>query len=141
MYIKSVAEQSSVVWSSSITSGEEYDLDRIQKVALRIILQNDYIDYNNALQLTNLHTLKARRSILNKRFALKCIKNEKTRDMFPLNPKNVNTRHSEKYLVTKAKTSRLANSAIPSMQRQLNKLSENRNWANVLSKIEQNTWL
>ena len=46
--------------------------------------------------------------------------------MFPLNLNNINTRHPEKYLVTKAKTSRLANSAIPTMQRQLNKLNENR---------------
>ena len=50
LYIRSIAEQSSVVWSSSITTGEEYDLERIQKVALRIILQSDYIDYSNALQ-------------------------------------------------------------------------------------------
>ena len=74
LYIRSIAEQSSVVWSSSITTGEEYDLERIQKVALRIILRNDYIDYSNALQSTNLQTLKARRSILSKRFALKCLK-------------------------------------------------------------------
>ena len=126
LYIRSVAEQSCVLWSSSITSGEEYDLERIQKVALRIILQSDYIDYSNALYITNLHTLKARRSILSKRFALKCTKNEKTRDMFPLNLNNINTRHPEKYSVTKAKTSRLANSAIPTMQRQLNKLNENK---------------
>ena len=31
IYNRSVAEQSSVVWSSSITSREEYDLERIQK--------------------------------------------------------------------------------------------------------------
>ena len=42
LYIRSVAEQSSVVWSSSITSGEEYDLERIQKVALRVILKENY---------------------------------------------------------------------------------------------------
>ena len=46
--------------------------------------------------------------------------------MLPLNQNNLNTRHSEKYVVTKAKTSRLANSAIPMMQRQLNRLSQNR---------------
>ena len=40
LYIRSVAEQSSVVWSSSKTSGEVNDLERIQKVALRIILQS-----------------------------------------------------------------------------------------------------
>ena len=122
LYIRSVAEQSSVVWSSSITSGEEFDIERIQKVALRIILRENYIDYQNALYLTNLNTLKSRRSMLSKRFAVKCTKNERTKDMFPLAVKNVNTRHSEKYEVTKAKTNRLLVSAIPSMQRQLNQM-------------------
>ena len=34
MYIRSVLEQSCVIWHSSITSGERYDLERVQKVAL-----------------------------------------------------------------------------------------------------------
>ena len=46
--------------------------------------------------------------------------------MFPLNHTNINTRQSEKYVVTKAKTSRLAKSAIPTMQRQLNTFSQNK---------------
>ena len=61
LYIRSVAEQSCVVWSSSITVGEEYDLERIQKVALRIILHDEYRDYEYALKATNLKTLKERR--------------------------------------------------------------------------------
>ena len=122
LYIRSVAEQSSVVWSSSITTGEVNDLERTQKVALRIILQSDYTDYDTALKITNLQSLKARRSLLSQRFAIKCTNNEKTSDMFPLNQNLFSTRHSEKYVVTKAKTSRFANSAIPTMQRQLNKL-------------------
>ena len=124
LYIRSVAEQSSVVWSSSITTGEEYDLERIQKVALRIILQENYSNYTNALSLANLVTLKARRSILSKRFSIKCTKKERTKDMFPEAVHSVETRFPEKYIVTKAKTSRLAVSAIPSMQRQLNKLNK-----------------
>ena len=60
LYIRSVAEQSSVVWSSSLTLGEQNDLERIQKVALRIILGENYISYDHALYLTNLTTLKAR---------------------------------------------------------------------------------
>ena len=44
LYIRSVAEQSCVVWSSSITCGEENDLERVQKLALRIILQSEYRD-------------------------------------------------------------------------------------------------
>ena len=122
LYIRSVAEQSCVVWSSSITAGEDYDLERIQRVALRIILKENYINYANALYLTNLKTLKARRSQLCKRFAIKCTKNEKTKDMFPLKQHNINTRYPEKYEVTKAKTNRLAISTIPYMQRQLNKM-------------------
>ena len=39
LYIRSVVEQSAVVWHSSITKGEQRDLERIQKVALKIILK------------------------------------------------------------------------------------------------------
>ena len=124
MYIRSVAEQSSVVWSSDLTRGEEYDLERIQKVALRIILAEleDYTDYESALVISKLQTLKARRTQLRLRFAVKCTKTDRAKDMFPVNNQNgVNLRYPEKYEVTMASTGRLANSAIPTMQRQLNK--------------------
>ena len=38
LYIRSVIEQSAVVWHSSITKGEQNDLERTQKVALRIMV-------------------------------------------------------------------------------------------------------
>ena len=120
LYIRSVVEQSCVVWGSAITKGEEYDLERVQKVALRIILKDSYVTYSNALSITSLQTLKCRRVVLMKQFAIKCTKNSFTEDMFPLNPSTVNTRNREKYMVTHAKTERLANSAIPVMQRLLN---------------------
>ena len=120
LYIRSLVEQSCVVWGSAITKGEEYDLERVQKVALRIILKDSYVTYSNALSITSLQTLKCRRVVLMKRFAIKCTKNSFTEDMFPLNPSTVNTRNREKYMVTHAKTERLANSAIPVMQRLLN---------------------
>ena len=120
LYIRSIAEQSSVVWSSSLTQGQEYDLERTQKVALRIILGEDYISYENALAITKLKNLKQRRSDLSLNFALKCTKNERAVDMFPLKNSNLNTRKREKFKVTKSRTSRLTKSAIPSMQRQLN---------------------
>ena len=40
LYIRSAAEQSFVVWHSSLTEEEHTDLERIQKVAPRIILQD-----------------------------------------------------------------------------------------------------
>ena len=120
LYIRSVVEQSAVVWSSSLTKGEQRDLERTQKVALKIILKEDYTDYEKALKLTGLDTLSARRAKLCLNFAKKCTKNDLTSQMFPLNEHVVNTRHREKYHVTVAKTDRLAGSAIPYMQRLLN---------------------
>ena len=86
-----------MVWYSVLTVMEEIELERVQKVALRIILQENYENYENALFLTRLPTLKERRYQLCKPFATKCTKNEKTRDIFPLNPSTVQTRHLEKY--------------------------------------------
>ena len=120
LYIRSVVEQSCVVWHSSLTSGEKYDLERIQKVALKIILKDRYTSYEEALTQTNLKTLSERRSDLCLKFANKCVKNEKTRDIFPTNEKARNTRVTEKFYVTKAKTERLAKPAVPFMQRLLN---------------------
>ena len=43
LYIRSIIEQSSVVWSSSLTHDELSSFERCQKVALRITFQQDYV--------------------------------------------------------------------------------------------------
>ena len=120
LYIRSILEQSAVVWHSSLTVGEQLDLERVQKVALRLILKDDYTSYSEALELTGLDSLKTRRKKLCLNFAKKCVKNEATSDIFPLNPSNVDTRQPEMYNVVHARTDRLAKSAIPYMARLLN---------------------
>ena len=120
LYIRSILESSAVVWHSAITEGERHSIERVQKVALKIILKSAYIDYEDALAKTHLETLEKRREVLCLRFATACTKNPKTQKMFPLNPSRVNTRHHEKYYVQPARTSRLKNSPIPYMQRLLN---------------------
>ena len=120
LYIRSVVEQSAVVWHSSLSKGEQLDLERVQKVALRIILKDEYTSYSDALLLTGLETLKSRRKKLCLNFAKKCVKSELTNDMFPLNSNPVNTRNPEKFHVPFARTDRLAKSAIPYMSRLLN---------------------
>ena len=109
LYIWSVVGQSCIVWHSSLTSGEMFDLGRIQTVALRKILKDRYTSYEDALKQSNLKTLSSRRSDLCLKFAKKCVKNEKTRDIFPINDKVRNTRFTEKFFVTKAKTDALLN--------------------------------
>ena len=122
LFIRSVVEQSSVIWSSSLTKEDEASLERTQKCALRLIYKHDYISYRNALQISKLPTLSQRRSILLKSFASGCIKNNKTCDMFPTNSDRGKTRLKEKYFVPFCHTERLATSAMLSMARSLNDL-------------------
>ena len=72
LYIRSVLENSAVVWHSSLTREQSNDLERVQKVALKIMLKDKYVSYENALAATSLQSLSDRRSHLCKQFALKC---------------------------------------------------------------------
>ena len=120
LFIRSVIEQSSVVWSSSITVGEMAFLERTQKVALRIIFGQSYLSYENALKLANLPKIEDRYQTLLFRFALKCTKSEKTKNMFPLADNIIRTRNQEKFEVPMARKERFLKSAIPTMARLLN---------------------
>ena len=121
LYIRSVIEQSSVVWSSSLTQEEELALERTQKVALRLIYQSDYESYENALLLADIPTVTERFRMLAVRFATKCTKSENTAHMFPLAPKPAkDMRMIENFHVPMARKERFFKSAIPTMARALN---------------------
>ena len=123
LFIRSILEQSCVVWHSSLTEENEQDLERIQKSAVRIILGRDFSNYEDALIKTNLESLKTRREELCIKFAKKCLRSEKTKDMFPVRIKqhSMEIRDQEKYEVNHANTERMKKSSIPYMQRLLNK--------------------
>ena len=116
LYVRSILEFNSCVWHFNITQGEVNDLERVQKVACKIILKDSYSSYESALRSLALQPLSDRRLMLCKRFAKKCLKNEKSRDMFPLNT----GKHRDAFKVNFARHSRLLDSAIPQMQRLLN---------------------
>ena len=120
LYIRSVLEQSKVVWHSSITKGEQIEIERVQKCAIRIILKEDYTSYEGALKITGLDTLKARRTQVCLTFARKCVKYDNTKDIFTVNTSNERTRWQEQFVVTFAHTDILANSAKQYMQKLLN---------------------
>ena len=61
IYIRSIVEQSCVVWHSALTEDERTDTERVQKIAFRIILKQDYDNYEAALIKLNLETLDKRR--------------------------------------------------------------------------------
>ena len=121
LYIRSILEYNSNVWFSSITNEERENIERVQRVACKIILKDEYENYEQALKKLNLQNLSDRRQMLAVRFAEKCTKNERFRDLFPLTDKHMEIRSREKYLVKFATTERLKNSSIPAMQRLLNR--------------------
>ena len=93
----------------------------MQKVATKVILDSRYTDYQSALEILNLETLRERRKKLCLKFSKKCLKFSQTREMFPLKvDQQADTRQPEKFKVNFARTSRLLDSAIPQMQRALN---------------------
>ena len=122
LYVRSILEQSCVVWSSSLTKENSDDLERVQKAAVKVILGNNFENYEDALTKVNLPKLSDRRSELCLKFAKKCTQNEKTEDLFPLKRKvhDMEMREPEKFVVNHANTERLKKSAIPNMQRMLN---------------------
>ena len=121
LYIRSILEFSCQVWHFDITEEESMDLERVQKVALKIILQEDYLTYEDTLESLNLDTLRKRREKLCLSFAKKCVMHPKAKEMFPFNTPNVLTnRDRECFYVQHASTSRLRDSTIPQLQRALN---------------------
>ena len=121
LYIRSILELNCQVWHFSLTNDDESNIERVQKVALYLILHEEYQCYENALELLDLPTLKSRRDHLSLRFAKKCLKHPKSSQMFPLNTTTEhNLRNREKFYVQPSKMDRLLYSAIPQLQRALN---------------------
>ena len=122
VYIRSLLEQSSNVWHSGLTIQNEIDLERVQKVALKLILKENYKSYEHALNYLELDTLKQRRIDLSLTFARKCLKSKKIKYLFPPNNgiHTMMTRNHEHFQVMHAHTNRLQESPVIYMQNQLN---------------------
>ena len=125
-FIRSILEQSSVVWHSSLSSKNRRDLERVQKAAVRVILKKNYTSYKDGLQKLRINTLDERREVLCLRFAKNCIKNEKVKNFFPRKKNNhkMIKRNVQMFKTNKTYTQRYQKSAIPFMQHILNKDNE-----------------
>ena len=116
-------DQSAVVWNSSLTQKNISDLERVQKSAVRIICGKNYESYSRTLSELGMKSLSERRNILCLKFAKKSLKVENFGHLFPLNSKShdMRTRKGNIYKVAKSYSKKYQQSAIPSMQRLLNK--------------------
>ena len=90
--IRSILEYAAPVWHSSLTGEDRLKIERIQKSALRIILEDEYQSYTSALKLMQIETLFRRRQKLSMKFAKKFLVSEKFRKWFKTDHKVTVTR-------------------------------------------------
>ena len=121
-YIQSILDQSAVVWHSSLSQRNRNDLERIQKVAVKIILGKNYLSYKEGLLKLRLEKLDCRREKICLNFAKKCLKNEKVKHFFEKDYKlhKMNTRSKNVFKVRTSRTKRFQQSSIPYMVKLLN---------------------
>ena len=121
--IRSLLELAVPAWHSGLTKKQSADIERIQKVAVRVILSDRngkcFLSYNMAMAALELEPLHCRREKLCLKFSKKSLKS-KHKDMFPVNRSQYHTRDRSKYKEAKCNTKRYFNSPINYLTRQLN---------------------
>ena len=127
LHIRSCLEYVVVAWHSSLSSQQEATIERCQVVCLKIILQESFVSYEAALEMTGLGLLSERRTQRCITFSKKCLQHSTNKRFFPenLNPV-IDIRNKERFKVNFAYTAAYKNSAIPYCQRLLNQLEERR---------------
>ena len=89
LFIRSLLEQCTPVWHSSLIVQDSELLERVQKSAIKVILGKIYIRYRKSLQKLDLKTLHEGREKLCLSFARKCLINSKIGHLFPINVKKM----------------------------------------------------
>ena len=122
LYIRSLLEYCSVVWHSTLTAEQTHNIERVQKLCLKIILGSEYEGYDKALECCGLERLTDRRQQKCLNYGLKSLLHPVHSEMFPVNPQldAQNTRNQEHFTVNWARTDSYRMSAVPYIQRMLN---------------------
>ena len=117
--VRSILEYAVPVWNSGITQEQSNQIERVQKVAFRMILDECYIDYEVACTLLSTEPLYLRRIQLCINFAKKELKKENS--LFIKASKNIFTRSVKKQVNEfKCRTRRYQNSSMPYLSKLLN---------------------
>ena len=107
------------VWHSSITVKQSNQIERVQKEAFRIILGQDYIDYEVACTLLAMEPLNIRRAQLCLTFAKRDLK--RNQSLFSRVTKTIHTRRSPQLVKEfKCRTKRYQLSSMPYLSKLLN---------------------
>ena len=87
-FIRSLLEQSCTVWNSVLRQENVADNEIIQKSAIKIVFDDKYKEYHQALSKIGLDTQADRRKIISQIFAKKSISNTKLKKHFMENNKS-----------------------------------------------------
>ena len=114
--------QSCVLWGSGLTNENVTDLERTQKTFTKLVLEEDYRSYKEALQTLGLCSLLDHKKALTLRFVKQSLADGHFADLFP---KRRSQHEMEKWMkeefkVFRAHTNRYKNSPIIKMQSLLN---------------------
>ena len=121
LFIRSLLEYCCVSWHSSLTVEQSYDIERVQRTALKVVLGTEYDGYENALKICDLENLHDRREKRCLTFGLRSLKHPKHKHMFPYNISDQKTRKPGTFKVNFARTSTYQKSAVPYIQNMLNR--------------------
>ena len=122
--IRSVLELAVPAWHSGLTIKQSADIERVQRVAVSIILSDaqtglcEY-SYNMSLVILNLEPLADRREKLCKTFAKKTLKSRHAQ-MFSQNRNPYATRNKPEFVIPNCNTRRFYNSPLIYLTRLLN---------------------
>ena len=117
--IRSLLEMCVPVWHSGLTNQQSNSIERIQKMALRIILGERYLNYKNALDIFRTQSLHQRRNHICTVFARKNLKSD--RSFFEPEQKTKNTRRNSKIVKEfTCRSSRYSKSSLPFLAKLIN---------------------
>ena len=104
-------------------TGEQKQSRENTKTFLKLILEEEYCNYTNALRISQLETLDARRKKLMLSFAQTSLADGMLRDLFPTksNTHRMKKRNKGKYKIFHAHTKCFKKTPILTMQRMLNR--------------------
>ena len=132
LFIRSLLEYCCVVWHSTLTQEQSYDIERVQRTALKVILGEEYIDYQTSLSRCGLETLHSRRQKRCLTFGLRSLKHSKHKAMFPpTNQDGLEVRLKNKFHVNFAHKTRYQKSTISYIQNMLNEYFRNKKPVNT----------
>ena len=117
--MRSILELAVPVWHSGLTKQQAEDIERIQKIAFKIILGGKYVNFQLACKMLSAQTLEMRRIKLCLKFGKKNLKSENC--LFTKITTNVNTRQkSDLVKEYKCNKGRFQKSSLPFLAKLIN---------------------